>query len=116
MWLMTRTGFLSVVQKPDDKTTLTVRARVKGQIESIFPQAKVVSGKGTDYLYRAKIDRAEVAQAMYDQIMDIDYGNFKGAVLDDELHDAYLGVWHVMMRYQTRMAPKPRGRQQNLIG
>lgn len=106
MWLMTRTGFLSIVQKPDDKDTLTVRARVKGQIESIFPKAKVTSGQGTDYLYRAKISRIEVADAMHEQIMNVDYGNFKGAVDDQELHDAYMGCWNVMMRYQKQMAPK----------
>lgn len=116
MWLMTKTGFLSVVQKPDDKDTLTVRARAKGQIESIFPKAKVTTGKGTDYLYRAKIDRTEVAQAMHDQIMGIDYGNFKSAVDDQELHDAYLGCWSVMLRYQIRMAPQPKSKQQRLIG
>lgn len=115
MWLMTKTGFISIVQKPDDKGTLTVRARVKGQIESIFPDAKVTTGKGTDYLYRAKIDRIEVADAIHDQIMNVDYGNFKGAVHDHELHDAYMGCWSVMMRYQIKMAPKPRGRQQQII-
>ena len=116
MWIMTKTGFISIVQKPDDKTTLTVRARVKGQIESIFPKAKVTSGQGTDYLYRAKVLRDDVAHAMFAQVMDINYGNFKGAVKDNELHDAYMGCWSVMMRYQTAMAPKPRSRQQNLIG
>lgn len=115
MWIMTKTGFISVVQKPDDKDTLTVRSRVKGQIESLFPNAKVSTGKGTDYLYRAKIDRTDVATVIYDQIMGLNYSNFKGAVKDNELHDAYIGCWSVMMRYQTKMAPKPRSRQKTLI-
>lgn len=102
MWLMTTKGFLSVVQKPGDTDVLTVRAREKGHIEAAFPKAKVVTGQGTDYLYRARVPRAEVAKVMHDQIMGIGYDNFKNAVPDDDLHDAYAGCWSVMMRYQMR--------------
>lgn len=116
MWIMTKTGFISVVQKPDDKSTLTVRARVKGQIESIFPDAKVTTGKGTDYLYRAKVGRIEVAEVIHKQIMSLDYSNFKSAIKDDEYHDACMGCWTVMNRYQQRMAPKPRGAQKTILG
>ena len=37
MWLLTPIGFFSIVQKPDDTTrnTLTVRARVRQDLESL---------------------------------------------------------------------------------
>jgi hypothetical protein len=104
MWIFTNTGFLSVVQKPDDKTTLTVRARAKGHIESVFPDAKVQASPGNDYAYRAKIDRATVAAVISQQIMDLSYSNFKNSIKDDPYHNACSGTWGVMNRYQQERA------------
>jgi hypothetical protein len=80
---------------------LTVRGRIKGDIEQIFPDAKVEANKGTDYKYRAKVPRAEVAQALHDQVMGLNYPNFKSTVKDRKRHDAYLGVWSAMYGVQT---------------
>jgi hypothetical protein len=104
MWIFTSTGFLSVVQKPDDKTTLTVRARAKGHIESVFPDAKVKASPGNDYAYRAKIDRATVAAVLSQQVMDLSYNNFKNSIKDDPYHNACSGTWGVMNRYQHERA------------
>lgn len=100
MWLFLSDAMLSIVQKPDDKNTLTVRARSKGEIESVFPDAKVIVGAGTDYRFRAKVAREIVAKAMYDQVMNLNYGNFKSSVKNRKRHDAYMGVWDVMYQYQ----------------
>ena len=100
MWLFFNDAMLSIVQKPDDKDTLTVRARIKGDIETVFPDAKVTDGAGTDYRFRAKIPREVVAKAMFDRVMAFDYGNFKSSVSSIARHDAYMGVWDVMYRYQ----------------
>ena len=100
MWLFFNDAMLSIVQKPDDEETLTVRARIKGDIESAFPDAKVVKGAGTDYQFRAKIPREVVAKAMFDRVMALDYGNFKSSVKDKKRHDTYMDVWDVMYRYQ----------------
>ena len=37
MWLMTPSGFFSIVQKPEDEQagTLTIRARVRGDLERL---------------------------------------------------------------------------------
>ncbi len=80
MWIFTSKSFISVVQKPGDTDLLTVRARIKGDIEQIFPDAKVEANKGTDYKYRAKVPRAEVAQALQNQVMALNYSNFKSTV------------------------------------
>lgn len=116
MWIMLKDSFLSIVQKPGDIDTLTVRARVKGHIERVFPNAKVTAGGGTDYAYRAKIDRQLVARTMAEKVMGVTYSNFKSAVPEDHLHDAYMGVWSVMNRHQQRMAPRPRKKQRALEG
>lgn len=101
MWIFLKDGYLSVVDKGDTSgRTLLVRARRKGDIEAVFPKAQVIEGGGTDYAFRARIDREEVAARIADSIRGIRYGNFKGAVSDDARHDVYMGVWQVMYRYQ----------------
>lgn len=102
MWLFTNTSFLSIVDKGDASgKTLLVRARRAGDIEQVFPNAEVQMGGGTDYRYRARIDRERVANAIADSIRNIDYGNFKSTVADPDRHDAYMDVWSVMYAFQN---------------
>jgi len=78
MWIFTRYGFLSVVQHNDEPDILIVRSRFKGHIESIFGDlAKVMRTVGTDYEYRAEIQKEKVAEVMAKLINNINYGNFK---------------------------------------
>ena len=102
MWVFLPDSMLSIVQKPGDAEagTLTVRGRVAGDIEKVFPEAKVTEGAGTDYRFRASIPREQVAKAMHDAVMGIGYGNFKAQVKDRARHDAYLGCWSEMMKLQ----------------
>ena len=102
MWIFLPESFISVVQKPGDTDTLTVRARIKGDIESVFPDACVEADKGTDYKYRARVSRQAVAQVLHDQVMDLNWGNFKGEVKDRKRHDAYMNVWRAMYAVQDR--------------
>lgn len=102
MWIFLPKSFISVVQKPGDTDTLTVRARIKGDIESVFPQAKVEVDQGTDYKYRARVPRDEVAQVLHDQVMNLDWSNFKGAVKAKKRRDAYMNVWSAMYAVQDR--------------
>jgi hypothetical protein len=39
---------------------------------------------------------------MHDQVMNLNYGNFKSSVKDRQRHDAYMGVWSAMFEYQNR--------------
>ena len=102
MWIFLPESFISVVQKPGDTDTLTVRARIKGDIESVFPEACVEADKGTDYKYRARVSRQAVAQVLHDQVMGLHWGNFKGEVKDRKRHDAYMNVWRAMNAVQDR--------------
>ena len=102
MWIFLPKSFISVVQKPGDTDVLTVRARIKGDIESVFPQAKVVVNQGTDYKYRARVPRDEVAQVLHDQVMNLNWSNFKGAVKAKKRHEAYMNVWSAMYAVQDR--------------
>jgi hypothetical protein len=102
MWIFLPKSFISVVQKPGDTDVLTVRARIKGDIESVFAQAKVEMNQGTDYKYRARVPRDEVAQVLHDQVMNLSWSNFKGAVKAKKRHDAYMNVWSAMYAVQDR--------------
>lgn len=108
MWIYLSDAMLSIVEKPGDAKagTLTVRARAAGDIERVFPDATVTEGAGTDYRFRAIIPREQVAKAMHDQVMEITYGNFKGAVKDRQRHDAYMHCWQAMFTYQQKQSGK----------
>lgn len=100
MWLCLNDSFLSIVHKDCLPHELTVRARRKGDIEKIFPQAKVIELTKADYLFRATVTRDTVKAAMAGEIDRIAYGNFKDSVADDDLHNAYLRVWTAMSMLQ----------------
>src|SRR5258705_6354394 len=79
---------------------LLVRARRAGDIEKVFPDAKVTRTTNRDYLYRAVLPRDVVKQAVAAMIDHIDYPNFKDSVEDSSLHAAYVGVWCAMAGLQ----------------
>jgi hypothetical protein len=100
MWIFLNDAFLSIVEDRDDKTRLLVRARVAGDIEKAFPDATVTHTPRADYAYRAFVRREVVAEVIERRVGEIAYPNFKNSVRDHARHDAYMGVWSVMRRYQ----------------
>lgn len=100
MWIALNDSFLSIVDKAKDKDFLVVRARRLGDIESVFPDAEVQIGGGTDYKYRALVPRREVAQEIAERIVDIRYSNFKSSVKDRARHDTYMKIWSAMYDFQ----------------
>ena len=107
MWLVTNFGFFSVVQKKGDDI-LTVRARVRSDLEALKEKyiptlGDILEGEGTDYKYRAKVSREDLAKAMQKIIMDIDYSNFKDSVAEQQGYkraSIYGEVWGDLMRLQ----------------
>ncbi len=102
MWIFLNDAFLSIVQPPRGKKHLLVRARVRGDIERVFPGAKVEETPQRDYRFRALISRAEVAEALAAAVEAIAYGNFKASVKEGDRHRAYAGVWSEMLRFQLQ--------------
>lgn len=104
MWLCLSNSFLSIVE-PSAPTVksgdfLLVRARRPGDIENVFPNAKVEKRPERDYLFRALIPRLEVAAAVAEQVKAISYPNFKNSVKNRPLHDAFARIWGVMAALQ----------------
>lgn len=98
MWIFTNQAFLSIVSKDCKPDQLLVRARREGDIEKVFPNAKVKQTIGVDYLYRAVISRAEVGATLANCAYEIDYSNFKDSIPfeDKELKQACSRVWSIM--------------------
>ena len=114
MWVMFSNAYISVVHKDCKSDELLVRARMKGHIEAVFPDAKVAESTHTDYRYRAVLPRAVVAQALADQAMSLQYDNYKNTVKNHRFHDALAAVWGIMARLQPT-APYS-GRRQSQRG
>ena len=106
MWICFSDSFLSVVAHKKDPSALLIRARVKGHIEAVFPDAVVFSVEKSDYEYRAVVSRQDVAGAFAVRAMDISYSDFKSSVKNKRLHDAYLAFWHIMNKLQASLLKK----------
>jgi succinate dehydrogenase/fumarate reductase flavoprotein subunit len=122
MWIFLKDAFLSIID-PDGaydgskgpvSNKLLVRGRFKGDIERVFPRAKVTVTPDRDYRYRALIPRDTVAQAMYRAVMQAGAKNFKGSVKEKWRHDAYMGCWFTMEREQTRQHAPPKIKEPDL--
>jgi hypothetical protein len=113
MWIFTKLGFFSVVQKPDDHAegTLTIRSRVRADLEALRTEyiptlGSIIEHAGTDYRYRAKASRTDVQAAMAKIVGDITYSNFKNEVAKQQGKSraaTYGKVWSAL--YPLQAAP-----------
>lgn len=114
MWIFTRFGFFSVVQKPGMQD-LTVRARVRADLESLRDEflpdmGEIIEGGGTDYQFRTVIPRDVFAEALSRIAQDIDYSNFKNAVSAAQgsgRAEVYHEVWHALWKLVKDKNPEP---------
>lgn len=115
MWVFTNSAFVSVVQDRDDPKYVWVRGRVKGDVERFLRDAgdvkhEVATTPDGDYLYRAKVLRADVAEALLRNLEGVAYDNFKGSIpttkAGDARHTFYMRVWSAMTAYQKQLVPK----------
>lgn len=105
MWIFLNDSFLSIVRKDCPEGHLLVRARRPGDIEKVFGRRiKVDRVTVSDYLFRAVIPRDDVVRALQNEVLRIDYGNFKDSVHDHDLHDSYMRCWSAMADVQD---PRP---------
>ncbi len=110
MWLITPTGFFSIVEKSTDqkKDTLTIRARVRSDLvglkQTVCPSLGRIRESGdTDYRFRATARREDVARALAQMVEVLGYSNFKSEVAIQQGIDRahlYHDVWNVLHRLQ----------------
>lgn len=109
MWVYLTDALLSIVAHRDRPGHLLVRARFAGDIERIFPSAEVTETPDADYRFRATIPRADVAKAVADAAMAINYPNFKatlrgGTTAERERAEAYHDAHYGARRSQSMAA------------
>lgn len=99
MWNMTPYGFTSAVAHRKKKGHLLIRSRDERSLKSFckqagVPERKIHSNFPSDYPFRVIVKREIAAQWAYDQMMGIDYDNFKSraAKVPNEL--GYVGFLH----------------------
>lgn len=111
MWIFTKYGMLSAVQHRDKKYTLCVRAREPKVLEMFCKRNKIKpcirKTPTADYMYRMEFNKEKFAEAMLNEVLKIDYPNFKGAACHADkkntarYHDALMDVWCVMRGEQS---------------
>ena len=100
MWIQFNNAFLSIVENRENTTELLVRARVKGDIEKVFPEADVFEDNNADYKYRAFISKAIVAEKIMLKVTEINYDNFKNSVKEIERKKIYGNIWVELRKFQ----------------
>jgi hypothetical protein len=107
MWMMTKDGFFSTVQKPGQTDEVTVRSRVKQDLLNLLDrlnhEAEILEGAGTDYPYRIVVKKMVWVDYVSRMAENLDYENFKNTVPEDDQkrHDCYFGVWRELLRLEA---------------
>ena len=104
MWIVLNKSFLSIVKNRNNDEELLVRSRVSGDIEKVFQNANVFEDLKADYRYRSYIRRSEVAKTISEELLNINYDNFKNSVSKDDKDrlNAYMNVWSSLYKMQVQ--------------
>lgn len=101
MWLMTRHGFYSIVQKQPGE--FHVRAREARDLENLVQRiplegVEIFATPSADYCARLVVDRETVKRILLFLAETLDYSNFKGDIdrTPDQRHKPYHEVWDVL--------------------
>ena len=108
MWLFTKSGFYSVVRKPEDGPRLTIRSRARADLVALrrdyLPNlSRIVERPQADYQFRAFASRRDFARAAAKIASEIDYPNFKDEVrleLGQARAATYHRVWVALLELE----------------
>lgn len=107
MWICTTKGMVSIKQDSRMEDVLVVRARARKVLERLFPDYKeYVQAVGQDYPYRIFVTKELVAEIISQEILDIDYGNFKNTVSDPEYSRFLMTTWGQGLRMEDEDAKR----------
>lgn len=114
MWMFTRAGFFSVVDKNEDgrgEGEVCIRARIREDFDRLrdfyfADMPDVVIEQSTDYPYRIYVGKKAWAKVAALMSEDITYENFKGMVAREQGYDRshlYGEIWSVMFNSEQRL-------------
>ena len=114
MWILTNVGFFSIVETSNDidQKCVTIRARAKSDLEALkllhLPDMGHISETDhSDYRYRARAFKRDLAKAMNSLVDGISYPNFKDEIYEVQgRHRAalYERIWRTL--YQLQFEPE----------
>lgn len=104
MWIVMNDSFISVVKDRHMRDGVVARARVREDLERLFPThvADVIETEDSDYRFRLFLMKEHVADVIRDRILDIEYDNFKNSVKEGWRKTAYTRIWGVMYDVQEQ--------------
>lgn len=105
MWICLNNAFLSIVAHRTRPEFLLIRARLKGDIERVFPGAAVSESAHNDYRFRTEVKRTDAARVFGAIVGGLRYDNFKHSVVEQDRHDAYVKAWEAMANLQRKRHP-----------
>jgi hypothetical protein len=111
MWLFTKRGFYSIVEKKPGE--FHIRARLKKDLENLKELAEIKRQvnltRDGDYRYRLVVNQVEVVAALMVLAKDIDYDNFKSRIAADPEQRKKLPalhqIWGLMASLQKNDEP-----------
>jgi hypothetical protein len=108
MWVFLNNAMVSIVAHRTKPDHLLCRARIRGDLQRVFPGHRVTRTPDADYLYRCVVSRTEVALELSAAVAAIEYPNFKGSIPASEPPQrarAYHRAWDAMMDAQVDLEP-----------
>ena len=110
MWLATKHGFYSIIQK--EQGVYYVRARVRRDLENLLQvcglDSEVHVWPTADYRYRIVVNQQSFLVIMMKLSTTLDYPNFKGRIeqVEDQRNKlgAYHQIWATMANFQSEEA------------
>ena len=106
MWLATKHGFFSIVQKSPGE--YHVRARIRGDLENLIVlvnmDLQIHCWPSADYRYRIIVGDSEFSLIMANLALSLDYHNFKTKIAHTPDQQAKLEsfheIWAIIARLQ----------------
>lgn len=105
MWMMTKIGFFSIVEKPPGKTC--IRARCREDLENLLEEvlgveSEIIKTPKNDYQYRVIVDREEFMRCFDTFLKLVTYSNFKNEVAktNRRREEIYHQVWALLRQIE----------------
>jgi hypothetical protein len=107
MWLATKFGFYSIVEKAPTK--FHIRARVRQDLENlrnlIGGDWEILDWPLADYRYRVIVDRKGFVEVMGALALSLDYPNFKSQIAATPDQRAKLSAFHKVWALLSDLQP-----------
>ena len=109
MWIISKNGFVSLVQHTDDPSKFRARARRREHLEQTFglgPDEIIDMRDEADYRFHADVPRELANAKIVDALNDVDYESHAKEHMagDDRGYlNALMGVWGKLLNLQYQL-------------